>query len=120
MKSLDEYIAYWRKQSAEPVQVDMELRDHAMSEARRLAGVLTEVYGAKRVYLFGSLARARARFADTSDIDLAVEGLSADHFYEALGDLLCRSTFIVDLKPLEEVSETLRLRIAREGVLLYG
>ena len=120
MKPLDEYMAYWRRRSAEPVQVDMELRDRAIREARRLAGVLTEVYGAKRVVLFGSLARERARFADRSDIDLAVEGLSADRFYEALGDLLSRSTFIVDLKPLEEASEPLRSRIGREGILLYG
>ncbi len=120
MRPLDDYIAYWKQRAVKQVNVDMDIRDRAMREARRLAAVLAQVYGAEKVYLFGSLAKRDALFAPTSDIDLAVEGLASDCFYEALGDLLSRSAFMVDLKPLEGVSASLRLRVGREGVLLYG
>ena len=120
MRPLDAYIAYWKQRSVEQVKGDEDARDRAMREARRLATILAQVYGARRVYLFGSLAKRDALFAETSDIDLAVEGLASDCFYEALGDLLSRSTFMVDLKPLEAMPEFVRSHIGREGILLYG
>lgn len=54
-----------------------------MREAQQLANTLAHVYGARKVYLFGSLAKARALFTASSDIDLAVEGLPEACFYEA-------------------------------------
>lgn len=120
MRPLDEYVAYWKQRGANQVKVDVDMRDRAMREARRLATVLAQDYGAKKVYLLGSLAKRERPFTATSDIDLAVDGLASSRFYEALGDLLTRTAFTVDLKPLEGMPEFLRSRIGREGVLLYG
>ena len=113
------YIAHWKNRATKHIQADTSLRNRAQTEAKELARVLVEVYGAQKVYLFGSLARDGAPFTATSDIDLGVEGLPDTRFYEALGDLLLRSTFLVDLKPLVDIAEPLRSRIAKEGILLY-
>lgn len=120
MRPMTTYIAHWRTRSESHVQTDTALKDRAHTEARELARMLGEVYGARKVYLFGSLSREDAPFTKTSDIDLGVEGLPAARFYEALGDLLLRSDFLVDLKPLEDASDQLRSSILKEGILLYA
>lgn len=114
------YIAHWKNRTETQIQTDPSLQVRAQSEARMLAHVLVDVYGAQKVYLFGSLAREDVPFTKTSDIDLGVEGLPDARFYEALGDLLLTSTFLVDLKPLESASEQLKSAILREGILLYA
>jgi predicted nucleotidyltransferase len=46
---------------------------------------LLKSMGARRVYVFGSVARGRAR--ESSDLDLAVEGLPPATFYQTLAQL---------------------------------
>ena len=74
--------------------------------------------GARRVVLFGSLARGYG-FGDSSDVDLAVEDLPAGTYWQAwrlaeqvLGGLQ------VDLIALERASGPLRRAIERDGVEL--
>ena len=56
----------------------------AWREARQVAERLVKQHGAKRVILFGSVARQR-RLRRDSDIDLAVEGMPAENFYQIVG-----------------------------------
>jgi predicted nucleotidyltransferase len=70
------------------------------------------------VVLFGSLAHM-AWFMPDSDVDLAVEGLAGDDYWEAwrqveeiIGDRP------VDLSEIEMVGESLRRAIQRHGVEL--
>lgn len=74
-------------------------------------------YGAKKIVLFGSLARESGH--RYSDIDVACEGLPQENFFKALGEILSVLDEDVDMLDLEEVKGTLRSRIEREGVLLY-
>lgn len=74
-------------------------------------------YGAKRIFLFGSVARGA--FRDHSDIDLACEGLSPDRFFKVFGKLLSTTGKGIDLVDMNEVKDTLRRRIEREGIRLY-
>lgn len=113
------YIAHWKTRTEDHIQTDAALRERAYTEARELARTLGEVYGAQKVYLFGSLAREDAPFTAASDIDLGVDGLPVERFYEALGELLLKSTFLVDLKPIEDASDQLRMSVQQEGILLY-
>ena len=74
--------------------------------------------GARRVVLFGSLARD-GESAHTRDVDLAVLGLPAHLFWKAG----CAAEEIiadrpVDLIPLEEAGEALLAEIERDGVEL--
>jgi predicted nucleotidyltransferase len=75
-----------------------------------------EEFGAKRVYLFGSLAEDL--FRGTSDIDLVVEGLATDVYFKALSRISCLSReFQIDLIPLEEYKY--KQELCEKGILLY-
>jgi predicted nucleotidyltransferase len=79
---------------------------------------ILKAYGAKRVILFGSVARS---LASPQDIDLACEGLPPARFFAALGKLLSVLSVPVDLIDLEEAElrSSLQQRVSREGILLY-
>ena len=76
-------------------------------------------YGATKVLLFGSAARGEAH--RLSDIDLACEGIPPRKFFKALGELLSTLRVAIDLVDLhgDNLRDSLRDRIEREGVLLY-
>jgi predicted nucleotidyltransferase len=63
---------------------------------------LLKSMGARRVYLFGSVARGNAR--KDSDLDLAVEGLPPETFYRTLAQLNDLTDRQVDLIDLDEVN----------------
>jgi uncharacterized protein len=95
-------------------------RARAELRAARLAGRLTlarqllvERYGASRVVLFGSLATGD--FRESSDVDLAVEGLGAGEYFPALADLMELLECPVDLVRRELAPASLRERIDAEG-----
>jgi len=98
----------------------MKMRDivkySEQSDVKAALSILKE-NGVKRVLLYGSGAKGRHhRF---SDIDLACEGISPDRFFKVLGRLLSVIERRVDLVDLNEIKETFRKRIEREGILLY-
>jgi predicted nucleotidyltransferase len=74
-------------------------------------------YGAKRVYVFGSLTR-EGRLGEHSDIAPAVEGLPPELYLRALGRFLRESPRPVDLVELEDCPAHLRERVLTEGELL--
>ena len=83
----------------------------------RLCAQKLKELGGKRVILFGSLATGR--FRKDSDIDIAVEGLSVDAYFKALGileEMLDDVTF--DLIDIKEALPTVLKRIEREGIQL--
>jgi len=84
-----------------------------------LSDLLTQEFGAKRVYLFGSLVR-EGKFCERSDIDLAVEGIEPSRFFEAGAalDRACDYRYQIDLVDLERARTGVRELILTEGVLL--
>ena len=86
----------------------------------RLRGVLPDAarllrdrHGARRVVLFGSLRGTAV--TEFSDVDLAVEGLTSDRYFEALAELMALFGGPVDLVRLETAPQSLRERIAADG-----
>ncbi len=73
--------------------------------------------GAKRVWLFGSIAKGR-RLGVHSDFDFAVEGLPPASYLNCLGILLQKLPLPLDLVEWESASAFLRERILAEGILL--
>jgi len=80
---------------------DTSLLDHALAEQRdrreheRLATLqqvlawlddYATVYGVNQAYIFGSLLRP-GRFGRRSDVDIAVEALEANQFFQAMAAL---------------------------------
>ena len=90
-------------------------RDKALAVAHTAAAVLKEVFGASRVFLFGSLA-AGGRFHARSDIDLGVEGLRSEDYWRAD----CRIEGVggdleIELVDLQTASAALAQAIRRDG-----
>lgn len=90
--------------------------DERLLLAREAARFLRE-QGARRVWLFGSLARGMPQDS-RSDLDLAVEGLPPDRYLSCLGELLMRMPLSVDLVELERASVAIRNAIMDQGLEL--
>ncbi len=91
-------------------------RECLLDRVRTTAAQLKACCGAKRVILFGSLAHA-AWFTPDSDIDLAIEGVTADQFWHAwrlAEDLIPGRS--VDLIEIETATESLLQAIERQGI----
>ena len=89
--------------------------------AREAAKILAEEFGAKKVYLIGSVASG-AFFHKRSDVDLAVEGLPSRKYFSALAKIrqLFSGKSQVDLIPLEDAAPEIREKAGEKGELLYG
>ena len=87
--------------------------------ARACARRLVQDFGAREVYLFGSLLDAELAH-ERSDIDLAVEGLEGKLYFKALSAVweLLPAGVELDLVPLEQARPGLAERVKAEGVLL--
>jgi predicted nucleotidyltransferase len=83
----------------------------------RLAARFLREQGAKRVWLFGSLAKGR-RPTVHSDFDFAVEGLPADRFFGSVGHLLQVLPRPVDIVEFESCPPLLREQILQHGIVL--
>jgi len=86
-KDMQETYVRWIRQAASRPNNNDDIYQHAWEVARKAAQLLKERFGVKRVRVFGSLAH-KSRFYPRSDIDLAVEGLKTDDFWEALTSVL--------------------------------
>ena len=73
-------------------------------------------FGAGKVWLFGSNAGRRTR---GRDLDLAVEGLAPERFFQFVGELMMALSKPVDVVALEGRSKLSRL-IRREGTPIYA
>jgi len=80
------------------------------------AAAALKTYGAREVYIFGSLAEGT--FTRHSDVDMAVTGLPPGVFFKALGhvhEILRRPLDLIDLDDGSLFSEYLK----KEGLLLH-
>jgi predicted nucleotidyltransferase len=73
--------------------------------------------GAKKVILFGSLAKKK--FRNHSDIDLACEGLAEKKFFNVFGRLLLHVKRPLDLIDMNDADEFFASRVKEEGIILY-
>ncbi len=98
--------------------VEQQEREQLLNRVRQVAAELKTQFQAKRVILFGSLANADW-FTPASDVDLAVEGLSAQTYWQAwrLAEEMINNR-PVDFIDLETAKESLRRAILRDGIAL--
>lgn len=114
--SADRYVAHQRRLAAQEAE---RRRAISTSIRARLPAVVQALValGARRVLVFGSVARGDA--TDESDLDLAVEGLPPAEYFEAMARAAAAAGRPVDLVRLEEARPTLRDRILFEGELIH-
>jgi predicted nucleotidyltransferase len=93
-----------------------ERRAKALELAKKASFLLRRRYGAKRVVVFGSLARTKA-FSAWSDIDLAAWGIAPDKFFSAVAAVTGLSPdFKIDLVELDTCREAMRTSIEEHGI----
>ncbi len=114
--TIDETVAFLKRREAER-RARTDARAKVLRERLPAAkALLTERYGARRVILFGSLARGT--LSERSDVDLAVEGLHPSAYFTAIADLTGLLDTPVDLVELETASDSMRARLDLEGIEL--
>jgi predicted nucleotidyltransferase len=114
------YARAWRHAWEEDARRRKALALRARALLPHLVELLVEEWGARRVFLIGSLARGE--FGDASDIDLVAEGLALPSFYEACAAIerAAGGEFHVDLVPLESARPFVRDLVSRgEAEVLY-
>jgi len=113
------YVEAWRERLGRRHGEHQARTQHLRDVAEACAHRLVQEFGARKVYLFGSLLE-QSLVHDRSDIDLAVEGLDGKLYFEALSDLwaLLPPWAELDLVPLERAHVGLAERVRSEGVLL--
>jgi predicted nucleotidyltransferase len=89
-----------------------------LSRVHHVAAALRSRFGVKKVILFGSIAH-EAWFREDSDLDLAVEGLGAEDYWEAwamVEDMIPERP--VDFIDIESATDSMKRTISRHGVVL--
>jgi predicted nucleotidyltransferase len=78
---------------------------------------LVEEFQVRRIVVFGSLLSGRLH--EGSDLDLLVEGLQADRYFEAMSRIWEIAGIPPDLVPIEEGREEVVARALRDGEVLH-
>jgi len=114
-----EYVEAWRERLAWQESERQMWARQLQEVARACAHRLVRDFGARKVYLFGSLLD-QEWVHDRSDIDLAVEGLKGRLYFKALSEVwkLLPAGVELDLVLLEGAWPGLAERVKTEGVLL--
>jgi predicted nucleotidyltransferase len=90
----------------------------AQAALKKIVNTLIKKYRVRKIILIGSLVD-RDRFGFQSDIDLCVEGLPDNVYFEAVGELLLISDiFDIDIIPFENLSSD-KGETIRKGKVLY-
>jgi predicted nucleotidyltransferase len=121
--SREEWGRYIKAAGRRPVLPEMtpeeeQDRKQLLARIQEASTAMKKRFSVRRVILFGSLAHS-AWFIPDSDVDLAVEGLNSESYWEAWGlaeDII--ATHPVDLIEVEKASESLRRSIERYGTEL--
>lgn len=113
----EEYSQYW-KNRFEKKKEELKKRKQVLRECAEKCGeLLKKKYGAKKVYIIGSLVRER-RIHDKTDIDLVVVGLSDQQYFSALNSLyrVIPKGIDIDLITKETANDWMKKIIEKEGV----
>ena len=113
-----DYFSYWHQEKLRRNLIAQEHRAKARAILPQLINILIDQFHVTQIILFGSLVRGN--FDSESDLDLAVAGLAPQDFFRAYVILNDHSPFPIDLKPLESLDASFRIKVERMGECLYA
>jgi len=93
-------------------------RDKLLMLISQAAKKLKKKYNIRKIILFGSLAH-KAWFNENSDVDLAVEGLSSNNYWQAwreVEDIITDRK--IDFVDMSEIADPIKNIIQSEGIEL--
>ncbi|OGJ87070.1 MAG: hypothetical protein A2268_15285 [Candidatus Raymondbacteria bacterium RifOxyA12_full_50_37] len=111
-KSYSDMLANHPLKAASPQMVE-----RAKAVAREMAAFLSRDYGAKKVWLFGSLANGA--FSAVSDLDIAYQGIEPSFYfrvYARISEMF--QPFNVDLVDVDDCRPDLLREILEKGIIL--
>jgi predicted nucleotidyltransferase len=95
------------------------LYQQANSDFKQIIDLIIGKYNPKRIYQWGSLIN-RKHFNESSDIDIAVEGIdSAKKFFHMLGEAQDMTDFSIDLVDIDKIHPLHAESIRRKGKVVY-
>jgi len=93
--------------------------ERACGEAGEIVEMIRERYAPRRIWQWGSLLNPSS-FDSTSDIDIAVEGVTdAETYYRLLGEALELASFPLDIVQMEKIEPEFRELIRLKGTVVY-
>ena len=111
-----QHLKWLRRSSPRDQIIPQAQLDHAWQTARQAAVLLRQKYQVRRIRVFGSLLYPHL-FHPNSDIDLAVEGLAIQDYWNALADVLfLDKKYTIDLVDPDTCSPSIWSTVEREGV----
>jgi uncharacterized protein len=93
-------------------------RDELLNLVNQAANMLKQKYNAGKIVLFGSLAH-KAWFNENSDVDLAVDGLTSDDYWQAwreVEDIITDRR--IDFVDISDIADPIKDIIESEGIEL--
>lgn len=116
--NLQDYLIYHHQRRNQETEQRYARYELGHVRAREAAEYLKTTFAIETVWLFGSMLTPEDVYLE-SDIDLAVKGLSLEHYCSALGELLVSiKEFSIDLVRIESAPESLRTVIYEQGLML--
>jgi predicted nucleotidyltransferase len=112
----DQAAATMKRRAQERRDLALRRREVILARLPEAKRLLCDVYGVRRVVLFGSMAQGDP--SPESDVDLAVWGLAPGVYFAAVADVGAALGCSVDLVRIEEAPPSLTDRIAQEGQTL--
>jgi predicted nucleotidyltransferase len=112
------YLANLIRLAADEREAEQERARAVRDRLPAVVRLLVERFAVRRVVLFGSLVTGRLH--ERSDLDLAVQGLAPERYWEALWRCAEAAGRDVDLVLLEEASPDLLEAVEAEGEVLHG
>ena len=117
MQNTDPYLDYWRNQQKQQQAHNQYLAQQARQNLETIIQYLIQAFPIKKIILFGSLVKNK--FTETSDIDLAVEGIPPAAYFQVLAQVNALSDRWIDLKPLEDLDPHFLQRVMQTGEVFY-
>jgi predicted nucleotidyltransferase len=91
-----------------------QVRAEALADANKLAALLRKHFKFESLYLYGSILLDT--FQSGSDLDMIIKGMPIKDFFKAYALLIKKSSFPVDLKPFEDLTDEFKARIQERGM----
>ena len=118
MTDITPYLNYWRNKQQKEQAYHQKLAQQAKDSLEPIINYLTQNFKIKKIILFGSLVKGN--FSETSDIDLAVEGIPPQDYFAVLAKINGMSDRLIDLKPIESLDPHFLKRVLETGDCLYA
>jgi hypothetical protein len=97
----------------------IELFNEATKDAVAIRRLIESKYRPQRIYQWGSLLHPE-RFDENSDIDFAVEGITApETFFNMLGDAMKLTRLPLDIVQIEKIEIEFADAIRQSGKVVY-